>query len=666
MSKSLIIVESPNKTQTIKSYLGKDFDVVATYGHLRELNKKKGFQSDSFDPIWEVVKNPNTNSKSRSKQDIINEIVKKANIAERIYLATDPDREGEAIAWHVYDIIGKENEKKCKRITFNEVTKKAILAAIADEHEIDMNLVHSQFTRRILDRIIGYKLSSYVKAMLRAQSAGRVQSVALLFVVERELERRAFVPTFWWEISADLKNGIILDYIDYHEKYSPYNNSRTVPFRFAIEAESNEVYNSLSNSFKLEEISEPRYSTSDTRRPITTDKLLQLGANNLGWNTTKTTSVAQKMFEGIEYNSKHIGLISYPRTDSERLNDDFVNDCKDFIVSSFGDEYFENIKTKKAKSDVKIQDAHEAIRPVDIRLTPSDLALDSSVPSEILKLYNVVWLHTISCLMKPPVYKISTFMFDNNNHKFVYNHREIFFKGYKILFNDDEQSENMPNFKVGDVFETDKIDLEKHEKQPPSYYTEATLIAALKDAGVGRPSTYSSMAKIGESRGYINKDKQKLIPNQIGIDLIGLLTKHFGSVISKKFTAKMETDLDKIANGDENWKTPLFDFNDKFSSEIKQAYENTEKVKDEETGEICPDCGHNLVYKMSRYRTKFIGCSNYPNCKYIKSMNVTKKADKICPDCGNDLLIKTNKKGQEFIGCSNYPNCKHVESIEKK
>lgn len=666
MSKSLIIVESPNKTETIKSYLGNDFDVVATYGHLRELNKKRGFQSDSFDPIWEVVKTKDTKSKAKSKQEIIDEIVKKANIAEHIYLATDPDREGEAIAWHVYDIIGKENEAKCKRITFNEVTKKAIIAAIEDQHEIDMNLVHSQFTRRILDRIIGYKLSSYVKAMLRAQSAGRVQSVALLFVVERELERRAFVPTFWWEISAELKNNLVLNYVDYFEKFKPYNDSRTIPFRFAEESDANQVYNNLTNIFKLEEISEPKFSTGDARRPITTDKLLQLGANNLGWNTTKTTSVAQKMFEGIEYNSKHIGLISYPRTDSERLNDDFVNDCKEFITKNFGEDYFENLKVKKVKSTVKIQDAHEAIRPVDIKLTPSDLALDSSIPNEILKLYNVVWSYTISCLMKPPVYKISTFIFDNNNNKFVYNHRELSFKGYKILSTDEEKNEDMPNFKVGDEFESEKINLEKHEKQPPPYYTEATLIAALKDAGVGRPSTYSSMAKIGESRGYINKEKQKLIPNQIGIDLIGLLTKHFGNVISKQFTAKMETDLDKIANGDENWKTPLFDFNGKFADEIKHAYENTEKVKDEQTGELCPECGSNLVYKMSRYNTKFVGCSNFPNCKYIKSLNVTVKANKTCPECGNDLLIKKNKKGQEFIGCSNYPSCKHVESIQKK
>ena len=661
MSKNLIIVESPNKIKTIQGYVGSDYDIVATYGHLRELNKKKGYD-DEYNPIWQVIGARTKNT----KQPIIDEIRRLAETADKIYLATDPDREGEAISWHVWDLLDEKDREKCQRITFNEVTKSAILNSIKNQSDIDWNLVYSQFARRIMDRIIGYKLSSYAKKMLKAISAGRVQSVALLFIVERELERRAFVPVKWWEINADILEGVKVNYIYKGKKFKPYETSSSTCFRFALENEALEVFNDLSKEYKLVKHEGPKQSIGDSYHPLTTDKLLQYAASNLGWGSAKTTTVAQRMFEGLEVGGTQMALISYPRTDSERLSDEFVSAAKTYITKRFGADFFS--LPKKQKSNANVQDAHEAIRPVNPNLTPEQI--EKLVPADIYKLYNLVWTRTMASLMQPPLYNNFGLYFENNNHEFYTSHRTIAFDGYLALPSfrkvKEELNKVFPSLEIGQVFKVKNNNLEVHEKQPPPYYTEATLIAALKDAGVGRPSTYSTMARISEQRGYVIKDKQKLIPNDIGMELIAELTKNFPHVISKAFTAKMETDLDKIADGDEFWKNEIINFVPKFDAELKQAYETTVKKEDEKVGRKCPDCGGDLVYKISKYKTKFIACSNFPACKHTESIDEPKLLDEKCPECGSQLIMRKNKRGQEFIGCSNYPKCKYIKGAEAR
>lgn len=663
MSKNLIIVESPNKIKTIQGYVGDGYDIVATYGHLRELNKKKGYDDD-FNPIWQVIGLKTKNS----KQPIIEQIKKLAKKSENIYLATDPDREGEAISWHVYDLLDKNEQIKCSRISFNEVTKTAILSAIEKNSEIDWNLVHSQFTRRIIDRIVGYKLSGYVKKTLHAVSAGRVQSIALLFIVERELERRKFIPSKWWEINANIIENIKLNFIYKGKNFKPYETSTVTLFKFAVEEEAKKVFYELSKSYKLIKHEGPKQSFGDSYHPLTTDKLLQYASSSLGWGAAKTTSVAQKMFEGLDVGGNHIALISYPRTDSERLSDDFINAAKSFISSNYGNDFFSVPKKQKAKSNV--QDAHEAIRPIDLNITPK--SIENLVPNDVHRLYSLVWTRTMSSLMKPPQFNNYGLFFDNKGHEFYTSYRTIVFDGYLVLeaFSKikEELSKGFPSLEIGQIFDSKKNNLEEHEKQPPPYYTEATLIAALKDAGVGRPSTYSLMARISEQRGYVTKEKQKLIPNEIGVDLISELTKNFPNVIAKEFTVKMETNLDKIAEGQEDWKKELKEFAPIFEKELQHAYEVTEKKEDEKVNRPCPspDCDGELVYKMSRYKTRFIACNKFPKCKYTESIDQPKLLDELCPECQSKLIIKKNKKGQEFIGCSSFPKCKYIKGNPNK
>lgn len=667
MQEKLIIVESPNKIKTIQSFLGDSYNIIATYGHFMELNKKKGYNTETFEPIWQIIHDKNGKN---SKENIIKEIKSAANKATKIYIATDPDREGESIAWHVYDILDKKNQKKCERITFNEITKKAILESLNHPRQIDMNLVHSQFARRILDRIIGYKLSNFTKRSVNAISAGRVQSVALLFVVERLLERLNFIPSNWYEIYGILDNGVKISFIGSKCKFEKYNdNSSSVHlFKFANKNDALKILNDLSNDFILKNISEPKQTKGDSLKPITTDKLLQMASSTYGWNANKTTFVAQKMFEGIDINNQHIGLISYPRTDSERLSEDFCNETFEFISKNFGNEYInENYSKNLNKNTNNVQDAHEAIRPTDINLLPSKIK--NLVDDSIYKLYSLIWYRTISTLILPPNFLKYELEFENNGHDFYYSFKQINFKGYYILDYYakalEEYEKPIPNFIINNKYLGEPI-LEEKEKTPPPFYTEATLIAALKDSGVGRPSTYSKMASIGDERGYTYKEQNKLIPTDLGVEVIKVLNKDFSDIITPKFTANMEDELDKIANGKLDWKTYLSEFAPSFLEKVKESYKNLPKIEVENTGKICPKCNKNeLLIRTNKIGTKFIACSRFPSCKYTESIEENDNLDESCPECNHQLVIKMNKKKQKFIACSNFPKCKYVRSIEK-
>lgn len=669
MSKNLIIVESPNKIQTIKSYLGSNYDVIASYGHLREMDPKVGYDKVTYQPNWVVIKDVNTKT---SKTKIIQQIVKSAQDADVVYLATDPDREGEAISWHIYDLLKDADKSKCQRITFNEISKKAIISAIENKHDLDMNLVYSQFTRRIIDRLVGYKLSDLVRRTVYGKSAGRVQSVALMFIVSRELERRNFVSSKWYEISAELQNGLVLTYTANNQNFKPYNDSSAnkYNFKFADLSEAQSVIGKLTNEFKFVKYLPDKETKGDKYVPLTTDKMLQIAGTSLGWSASKTTLVAQKLFEGIELNGRHLGLITYPRTDSERINEDFIHEAQNYLNQRYGQEYvnfdYQPGTKKTKKKDENIQDAHEAIRPVDVSLTPEDVK--PFVDESAYKLYNLIWSRTMCVLMNSPIYSTKGMIFDNQDHEFYVAHKEIKFKGYLILnfYNKTVNSFNdkLPNLVENNLYKGE-AKLNEFDKQPPAYFTEATLIAALKESGVGRPSTYAAMAKISETRGYVTKEGQKLIPTEMGMRVIEELMKDFPEVVDSKFTANMEQELDKIANGDEKWISYLEKFAPEFENKIKIVFKtNAEKKKNDVdyVGRNCPKCNSPLVVKESRFGSKFIACSGFPKCKYAEFDNSNNYTGEECPECGGKLIKRFNKKQQMFIGCSSYPNCRYVKN----
>lgn len=669
MSKNLIIVESPNKIQTIKSYLGSNYDVIASYGHLREMDPKVGYDKVTYQPHWVVIKDVNTKT---SKTKIIQQIVKSAQDADVVYLATDPDREGEAISWHIYDLLKEIDKSKCQRITFNEISKKAIISAIENKHDLDMNLVYSQFTRRIIDRLVGYKLSDLVRRTVYGKSAGRVQSVALMFIVSRELERRNFVSSKWYEISAELQNGLVLTYTANNQNFKPYNDSSAnkYNFKFAELSDAQSVIKKLTNEFKFVKYLPDKETKGDKYVPLTTDKMLQIAGTSLGWSASKTTLVAQKLFEGIELNGRHLGLITYPRTDSERINEDFIHEAQNYLNQRYGQEYvnfdYQPGTKKTKKKDENIQDAHEAIRPVDVSLTPEDVK--PFIDESAYKLYNLIWSRTMCVLMNSPIYSTKGMIFDNQDHEFYAAHKEIKFKGYLILnfYNKTVNSFNdkLPNLVENNLYKGE-AKLNEFDKQPPAYFTEATLIAALKESGVGRPSTYAAMAKISETRGYVTKEGQKLIPTEMGMRVIEELMKDFPEVVDSKFTANMEQELDKIANGDEKWISYLEKFAPEFENKIKIVFKtNAEKKKNDVdyVGRNCPKCNSPLVVKESRFGSKFIACSGFPKCKYAEFDNSNNYTGEECPECGGKLIKRFNKKQQMFIGCSSYPNCRYVKN----
>ncbi|MCF1349287.1 type I DNA topoisomerase [Ureaplasma urealyticum] len=667
MQKDLIVVESPNKIKSIQSYLGDGYNVIATGGHLRELAKKSGYDPKTYDLKWEIIK---TTNKKISKKQQIKAIIDLAKKSDNIYLATDPDREGEAISWHVYDLLPKKEKERVRRITFNEITQKAILKSIDEKHDIDFNLVDSQFARRILDRVIGYKLSGLVKKNLHGLSAGRVQSIALLFVVERELERRAFVKEEWYQVEGTIEKNIFVSLrkVPYDvELYNQKENGDS-DLKFLHRKDAQRVIDELGDIFKVYNVDDLKITKGDVQLPLTTDKLLQMASNNFGWSANKTTLVAQQMFEGLEINNQQLALITYPRTDSERLSDDFLLEANKFIEDNYGNDYLENFKNKKInKKEENVQDAHEAIRPVDINLKPEEIK--EHVSADIYKLYNLVWNKTLAALMKVPTFNKQVIRFISNKYKFYTSYKTIRTLGYWVLDFYKKQRDELkfqpPVINVGDEFKKENIELVQKETTPPPYYTEASLIAALKNAGVGRPSTYATMATIGTTRGYINKEKGKLIPTELGIKVIQELKEAFPRVISIKFTSKMEDRLDVVANGELFWKDLVSSFIPVFEEEVKQAYTKIEKVPDEKINRLCPMCEHDLVIKRSRTNAQFIACSNFPTCRFTESLEKPEILDELCPTCSEPLIKRKNRKNKYFIGCTGYPQCNYIRNVNE-
>ena len=640
--KNLVIVESPSKSKTIEKYLGKDYKVLSSKGHIRDLatTGKYGLGvdlDDNFKPNYILMK---------GKNKLVNELKKESKIADNVILATDPDREGEAISWHLKETLGLK-DNNYGRVVFNEITKPAILEAFKHPRKIDDNLVHSQESRRILDRIIGFRLSKLMQSKTDGKSAGRVQSVALKLIVDREREIEAFVPVEYYTIEADFK--------DFKAELKKFRG-KDIEIHTSVEAD--EIINSLSNAYNIENV-DTKLKNKQSKLPFTTSTLTQMASTRLGYPASKTMSIAQKLYEGISLGDESVGLISYMRTDSIRLSDIFVSDTKKYIASNYGKEYIGYAKTSKKNDNV--QDAHEAIRPTSILRTPD--SIKKYLKPDEYKLYNLIYIRTLASLMADAKVEATSVDLENKGYIFRANGQICVFDGYLKVYKDYEENEDviLPNFKdyKSKVIVCNSVEKIQHFTEPKPRFTEAKLIAELEHLGIGRPSTYAKIISVLKEREYVSIKDKKFYPTEVGINVTDKLQEFFSSIINVNYTANMESELDEIADNKLVWYEVLDKFYKDFEPLLNTAFKEMEKDKPEETGETCPECGSILVVRKGKYGS-FVACSNYPNCKYVKKEE--KEINEICdcPKCGHKIIEKKTKKGKIFYGCNNFPKCKYA------
>lgn len=644
--KKLVIVESPAKSKTIENYLDKDFVVRSSVGHIRDLatSGKYGLGVDvehEFEPAYKTIS---------GKGKVINELKKEAKNADTIYLATDPDREGEAISWHLAEVLGLD-PTQVERVVFNEITKKSVQEAIKEPRKIDMDLVHSQEARRILDRIIGFRLSKLLQSKIKSKSAGRVQSVALRLVVEREREIEKFIPEEYWEIIA---NHQFSKTENVEFKLQKFKNKK---IELKNEEAVNDVISALQeDAYKVTKV-ETKKSSRAAKAPFTTSRLQQEAANKLGFSARKTMSVAQKLYEGMKIGAETVGLITYMRTDSTRLSDDFVTDAFSFIEKQYGKEY-KGTKPRYKKTE-NMQDAHEGIRPTSVMRIPS--AMKTYLTPDEYKLYHLIWTKAVSSLMAKAQFNNTKVIVENNDYQFQTNGQVLLFDGYLKIAKDYEKitDQLLPTYEVDTYIQPVKVVPSQHFTQPPARYSEATLVKTLEEKGIGRPSTYATIIDTIQKRGYVLLEQKRFQPTEQGVLTSDKLTEHFNNIVNVDYTAQLETELDQIAQGKLDEVSFLRDFYDKFEPILDKAYEKMEKIPPKETGELCPECGSPLVVRRSRYG-EFIGCSNYPECKYIKPLEKNEPKDMgiVCPKCKEGHVVeKRTRRGKIFWGCNRYPDC---------
>jgi len=639
MSKKLVIVESPSKSKTIEKYLGSNYKVVSSLGHIRDLSTsgKYGFGieiDNEFKPNYEIIK---------GKKKLVNELKKEVKSADFVYLATDPDREGEAISWHLYDALGL-SENKYKRIVFNEITKDVILSSFEKARDIDNNLVKSQETRRMLDRIIGFRLSKLMQSKTGGKSAGRVQSVALKLIVDREREIEAFIEEEYYEINAI--------FTDFEAKLDSYNNKK---IEIKTEFEAKEIVKKLSKAFKIASI-DKQEKNKKAKPPYITSTLQQDASTKLNFTSKKTMMIAQKLYEGITLKNETVGLITYMRTDSVRLSEEFIKSTYGYIRDNYGEEYLGYVK--KSKKTDNVQDAHESIRPTSINRTPE--SVKPYLSNDEYKLYKMIYSRALASLMKDAKTEATVVILDNNNYQFKANGSILKFDGYLKVYSDYEDTKDVilpdfSNYKTNVIAANDII-YEMHTTKPPARYTESKLIKEMETLGIGRPSTYATTIGILSERGYVKTLEKKFHPTEIGIETTDKLQEYFKDIINVDYTKEMEDDLDKVADGKLEHIKLLTRFYNEFEPKVKEAFDNMEKQPPKETGEYCPNCGNSLVIKRSKYGN-FIACSNYPECKYIKTEKEPPKEIIDCPKCSGKIIEKKTKKGKIFYGCNNYPKC---------
>ena len=648
MAKSLVIVESPAKAKTIEKFLGKShYTVKASVGHVRDLPKSQlGVDiENNFEPKYINI---------RGKGDVIKELKKEAKKAKKVYLATDPDREGEAISWHLSYILNIDEEEKC-RIEFNEITKDAIKKAIKSPRNINLNLVDAQQARRVLDRLLGYQISPILWQKVRkGLSAGRVQSVTTKLICEREEEIKAFVPKEYWSIeliaSNKEENNLTL-------KFYGKNNEK---IELENEEQVKEILKTIENGNLVVTKIESRSRRKSAPKPYTTSVLQQDAANKLNFTTKKTMMVAQELYEGIDVKGEGtVGLISYIRTDSKRISEEAREKAKGYIIESIGENYYkDHAKDSKGKKEKKVQDAHEAIRPTSVDRTPD--SIKDSLSKEQYKLYNLIWRRFVASQMEDSVFDVLNVECKIEDLIFKATGSKLKFDGYTKIYNFTEREDKiLPSLDEGEILKIQEYNPQQHFTSPPPRYTEASLVKTLEELGIGRPSTYAPTITTILNREYVEKDGASLVPTELGIIVTKILDENFHKFMEVDFTADMESQLDQIEEGNAEWKKVVEEFYSPLAEAIRVAIEKIEKVNmDEETDEICELCGSNMVIKYGRFG-KFMACKNYPECKNTKP--IVSKIGVKCPKCKEgDIIMRKSKKKKVFYGCSNYPDCDFV------
>lgn len=651
MSKKLVIVESPAKAKSIGKILGRNYKVVASVGHIRDLPKSTlGIDiENNFEPKYINI---------RGKGPIINELKKQAKAADSVLLATDPDREGEAISWHLAHILGLDLTDK-NRVEFNEITKEAIKKAIKNPRTLDQDLIDAQQARRILDRLVGYKISPLLwKKIRKGLSAGRVQSVTTKLICDRENEIDEFIPQEYWSIKALLSK----EKEDFEANFiGSFDGSKEENMELKNEEEVNHILENLDKeTFTVKDVKKGKRKRNPYA-PYTTSTLQQDASKKLGYTTKKTMIVAQQLYEGIDIkNEGTVGLITYMRTDSTRISNEAIESTKKYIISEYGKEYTNGGKSYSGKKKKQTQDAHEAIRPSSVLRHPDKIK--SSLKKDQYQLYKLIWNRLVGSQMAPAVYNTLTVNLISNEYLFRANGSKLIFHGFLKVYTTEEEVKdlNIPNLAVGDKCKVKDINTKQHFTQPPARFTEASLIKVMEELGIGRPSTYSPTIATILARDYVALDKKLFYPTDLGILVNDLLIEYFKGIMNEEFTAKLEKKLDEIADGNYAWKSVVGDFYGDFHKVLLIAEEEIDKIEiiEEVSDVICEKCGKNMVVKNGRYG-KFLACPGYPDCKNTKP--ILDKINVDCPLCDDgDIVRKRSKKGRNFFGCSNYPKCEFV------
>ncbi len=647
MAKSLVIVESPAKAKTIGKFLGKNYKVVASVGHVRDLPKSKmGIDiENSYQPNYITI---------RGKGPVIQDLKKESKKAKKILLATDPDREGEAISWHLAHILSIDEQEKC-RIEFHEITKEAIKNAVKKPRAIHRNLVDAQQARRILDRLVGYSISPLLWRKIRkGLSAGRVQSVATKLICDRESKIKKFIPQEYWSIIVTLLTEGTKESFE-----AKFYGTLKEKINLNTKEEVDRITSKIKDSPYIVSGITRKKKKRNPYPPFTTSSLQQEAANRLGYTTKKTMMIAQQLYEGIDIEGAGtVGLITYIRTDSIRVSQEAEIRAKQYIIDHYSKEYIRDGEIKKHKSKKTVQDAHEAIRPTLIDRTPDEIK--TSLTKEQYQLYKLIWERFLASQMKAAVYNIYSIDITNNGFVFKASGSKLDFDGFLKVYTYASVSDNeIPEVKEGSKLSFQKIEPKQHFTQPPPRFTEATLVKELEDKGIGRPSTYAPIISTILSRGYVEKENKSLKPTELGIIVTELLKGYFQDIMDEHFTADLEEQLDKIEEGELNWIKVIDEFYKPFHVALKHAETEIEKIQleEEETDEVCEICGKNMVVKYGRYG-KFLACSGYPECQHTKP--VLNKIGVTCPRCGGDLIQRKSKKGRFFYGCSNFPECNFI------
>ena len=655
--KNLVIVESPSKSKTIEKYLGGDYHVVSSKGHIRDLaTSGKGCLGidveNDFEPTYKV---------SSDKRAVVKELKDLAKKSDHVYLASDPDREGEAIAWHLANVLDLNMEEE-NRIIFNEITKHAVVEAFEHPRTIDQDLVKSQEARRMLDRIIGFKLSKLLQSKIKSKSAGRVQSVALRLIVERENEIRAFKSEEYWTLAANIeKDGKMFS--------ASLNKIDGKKADLKTQEEVNAVIERCCHDFIVSSI-EKKVRKKEARMPFITSTLQQEASTKLGFGAKKTMQIAQKLYEGLPLaGGVSEGLISYMRTDSTRLSDQFVKDAESYIEETYGKDYKGRARQKNNEN---AQDAHEAIRPTSILNTPA--RVKEYLTNDQYKLYKLIYARTLASLMAPSKSNVVNVQIVSDGCEFSANGSILTFDGYLKIYSDYEtvKDEMLPIMEEQETLKDVELEGKQHFTEPPLRYSEARLIKDLEEKGIGRPSTYAIIIDTLQARGYVSLERPSegsktkvFIPSEQGELTDTKLQEFFSGIINVSYTANMEHHLDEIAAGERNNIEEVRTFYNEFEPLLQNAYENMEKKELERTGEKCPDCGNDLVYRIGRFG-KFISCINFPECRYTKGEDEDENAvEEVCPKCGSKMVTKKGRYGS-FLACSNYPECKYIKSNKTK